>query len=186
MTEYSALEDERLVQMAQDGDKAAFSALVRRHEPLVAATVVNMLGHGEDAEDVGQNVFIRFYNAIDQFRGDSTVGTYLTRIAINLSLNELKKKQRRRLLFLQPTESQNEFSDSQPVNDRDSEDTKEAVNRALQSLEPKFRSVVVLRMIQGFSTKETAQILKVPQGTVLSRLARAQEKLKAILKHLIQ
>jgi len=69
---------------------------------------------------------------------------------------------------------------------QDEQDTKQAVDEALQKLEPKFRSVVVLRMLQGYSTKETAEILKLPLGTVLSRLARAQGKLKILLKYLIE
>ena len=185
MTEYSALNDLELVKQAQQGDKAAFSALVNRHESTVAATVVGMLGPGEDAEDVGQNVFIRFYHALGDFRGDAALPTYLTRIAINLSLNELRRRQRRRLLFMAPSDGETRPDQEAQVDDEQSRDTGEAVNMALQKLTSKYRSVVVLRMIQGYSTKETAKILGLPQGTVLSRLARAQEKLKELLKHLI-
>ncbi|MFP4470773.1 MAG: RNA polymerase sigma factor [Bacteroidota bacterium] len=185
MTEYSAQDDLELVQMARQGDKAAFSALVHRHEPVVAATVKGMLGNGEDAEDVGQNVFIRFYHALGDFRGDAALPTYLTRIAINLSLNELRRRQRRRLLFMAPSDGEVRPEQGLQVDEEQSRDTGEAVDLALQKLPPKYRSVVVLRMIQGYSTKETAKILSLPQGTVLSRLARAQEKLKELLKHLI-
>lgn len=186
MTEYSALNDLELVRQAQQGDKTAFSALVNRHEGTVAATVVGMLGPGDDAEDVGQNVFIRFYHALEDFRGDAALATYLTRIAINLSLNELRRRQRRRLLFMAPSHGEVRPDQEAQVDEEQSRDTGEAVNMALQKLPPKYRSVAVLRMIQGYSTKETAKILGLPQGTVLSRLARAQEKLKDLLKYLIE
>ncbi len=182
---YSELEDRELVGKARNGDKAAFSMLVRKYEQTVAGVVIGMLGPGEDAEDVGQNVFIRFYKAIDDFRGESSLGTYLTRIAINLSLNELKRQQRRNMFFIKTSPGSPEYDIKDEQDRQDEYDTRQAVQQALPQLDPKFRSVVVLRMLQGYSTKETAQILKLPPGTVLSRLARAQDKLKDLLKYLI-
>ena len=182
---YSELEDRDLVEKARAGDKTAFSVLVRKYEQTVGGVVIGMLGHGEDAEDVGQNVFIRFYKALGDYRGEAALGTYLTRIAINLSLNELKRRQRRNLFFYKPATGSPEIEIKDARDRQDEYDTKEAVHYALQQLEPKFRSVVVLRMLQGYSTKETAGILKLPLGTVLSRLARAQDKLKGLLKHII-
>jgi RNA polymerase sigma-70 factor (ECF subfamily) len=104
------------------------------------------------------------------------VGTYLTRIAINLSLNELKRRKRRRSRFSE--KPSDEMADVMDNPERELyNDEKEIVQRAIQQLEPKFRSVVVLRMIEGYTTKEAADILKIPVGTVLSRLTRAQMKL---------
>jgi len=183
---YSESEDRKLVEKSRAGDKAAFSLLVQKYEQTVAAAVIGMLGHGADAEDVGQNVFIRFYKALDDFRGEAALGTYLTRIAINLSLNELKRRQRMNLFFVKKSADSYEPDIKDKQNRQDEYDTKQAVNHALQQLEPKFRSVVVLRMLQGYSTKETAEILKLPLGTVLSRLSRAQEKLKELLNYLIE
>ncbi len=79
---------------APEGDEEAFRCLVERYEGAVAATVIGMLGPGGEVDDVGQEVFVRFYRALDRFRGDSSLKTYLTRIAINLSLNELKRRRR--------------------------------------------------------------------------------------------
>jgi RNA polymerase sigma-70 factor, ECF subfamily len=178
-------EDLELIGKVKAGDKSSFAQLVRKYEPVVAAVVIGMLGKNDEAEDVGQNVFIRFYKAIGDFRGDASLSTYLTRIAINLSLNEIKRSRRRNLLFISRREDEKEMDFPDNHNDAAAYDTKEAVNKALQQLEPKFRSVVVLRMLQGYSTAETAKILKLPLGTVLSRLSRAQDKLKILLKHLI-
>ncbi|WP_299454602.1 sigma-70 family RNA polymerase sigma factor [uncultured Microscilla sp.] len=175
-----------LVQQAQAGDQAAFTTLIKRYEAQIAATVIGMLGNTPEADDVGQETFIRFYKALAKFRGEADVGTYLTRIAINLSLNELKKRKRKGIFSLFSSNKQQEdyVREIADENKEHHKDTQEVVQRAVQTLEPAFRSVVVLRMIDGYSTKETAEILNIPLGTVLSRLKRAQEKLKVILKDL--
>lgn len=172
--------DEQLIKAARAGDHDAFKKLVQRYESRVAATVIGMLGKYPEAEDVGQETFIRFYRSLDKFRGDAGVGTYLTRIAINLSLNELKKRKRRKIIHLGKSPDDT-FDIPDTKNPNPYDDEKEIVQRAVQMLEPKFRSVIVLRLMDGYSTKETAEILKLPIGTVLSRLARAQKKLKELL-----
>ncbi len=171
------LSDYELVQLALKGDRYAFEKIVDKYEPLVAKTVIGFLGNTRQAEDVGQEVFIRFYRSMKNYQGDSALGTYLTRIAINLSLNELKRQKTRYLEGLEKQEYKIAADD-----EMERKEITDIVTQALQQLEPDFRSVVILRMIQGYSTKETAQLLKLPQGTVLSRLARAQKKLKEILK----
>jgi RNA polymerase sigma-70 factor (ECF subfamily) len=139
-----------------------------------------MLGHTTEAEDVGQETFVRFYQSLHRFRGESSIGTYLTRIAINLSLNEIRKRKRNRNLFFSKNENAIEnVADAHKL--KDQKETKKLVQLGLQKLPPKFRSVIVLRLIDGYSTEETAKILNLPVGTVLSRLARAQMKLKEIL-----
>jgi RNA polymerase sigma-70 factor (ECF subfamily) len=172
----SILTDEKLVAEAKAGDANAFKELVKRYEPRVAAAVIGMLGKCQEAEDVGQETFIRFYNGLKNFRGESGVATYLTRIAINLSLNELKRRKRRSMLFWNTLEENYEIPDEKPKSEYSGE--KEIVQKAIQKLDSKFRTVMVLRLMDGFSTEETAEILNIPVGTVLSRLARGQQKLK--------
>lgn len=171
--------DTQLLQQAREGSGDAFKELVRRYEPRVAATVIGMLGRCPEADDVGQETFIRFYKAMHDFRGDSELGTYLTRIAINLSLNELKRRKRRFGLFPKSTDAVLDLADE--TDRHGASETRNLVRQAIQQLEPDFKSVVVLRLVQGYSTKETAGILNVPEGTVLSRLSRAQKKLRTIL-----
>jgi RNA polymerase sigma-70 factor (ECF subfamily) len=146
----------------------------------VAATVIGMLGYCTEADDIGQETFIRFYQSLDKFRGESSVGTYLTRIAINLTLNEIKRRKRRSALhWSREDEKMENVPDD---HDRKNlKELKEIVHKGIRQLNPKHRTVVVLRLIQGYTTQETAQILHLPVGTVLSRLARAQEQLKKIL-----
>ena len=142
--------------------------------------MIGMLGHCTEAEDIGQETFIRFYMSLDKFRGDSSISTFLTRIAINLSLNEIKKRQRRRKHI---SDNSEDGMDNIPEKDvsKNTGETKEIVNLAIQKLEPKFRTVLVLRLILGYTSQETAKLMKLPVGTVLSRLTRAQMKLKDIL-----
>lgn len=170
--------DENLVIGSRNGDMAAFKELVERHESKVAGVIKSMLGDTTEAIDVGQEVFIRFYEALDKFKGDSAVGTYLIRIAINLSLNEIKRRKRRNFFFM-PIE------DGHRVKTPDEDtDMKDIVHYEISQLDIDFQSVVSLRMIEGYSTEETAELLGIPLGTVLSRLSRAQKKLKLVLaKH---
>ena len=179
--------DEELLERARAGDDRAFRALVERYESVVAATAIGMLGPGADAEEVGQVTFVRFYRALDQFRGDASLGTYLTRIAMNLSLNALKRRKRWHERFV--SRDRYEYFE-EPAHDEsddiDLRDRTELVRAAVHQLPEPFRAVVVLRMMRGFSTRETADLLNIPLGTVLSRLSRAQDKLRVLLAPYIQ
>ena len=173
-------EDKARINAVRNGDQRAFEEIVEKYRGMVAKVVIGMLGNRPDADDVGQETFIRFYRSLNQYKGEASLGTYLTRIAINLSLNALKKRKRHEMTELD--EKHNPLwihaSSSQQS------DNVEWVQKALAQLDEKYRVVVVLRLIEGYSTKETAQILRLPEGTVLSRLARAQVKLKSILEKL--
>ena len=187
MKDLFGLEDLELIELSRNGDDRAFGVIISRYENQIARTVIGMLGNTEEAEDVGQETFIRFFRSLDKFRGDSALGTYLTRIAINLSLNEISKRKKTLSLFYKKGEEKETMFDiPEPGNEFERSDKKEIVDKALQQLEPRFRSVVVLRLVEGYSTKETSEILNLPLGTVLSRLSRAQEKLKEILVPLMK
>ena len=169
--------DIQLVAAAIDGDISAFESIVKKYEGMIAGIIISMIGDKDDADDIGQETFIRFYKSMNKFRGESKLGTYLARTAINLSLNEIKRKKRR---IFNSVDSEND-SILGSYNDEHQRDTEELVNKALGQLDPKFRSILVLRHIQGFSTKETAEILGLPIGTVLSRLSRGQDRFKEII-----
>lgn len=183
-------EDAELLERARAGDQDAFRMLVERYEGAVAATVIGMLGPGGDADDVGQEVFLRFYRALDEFRGEAALKTYLTRIAINLSLNALKRRGR----WLRRFVSRDRQSDQAPLvepaadGERDlaARDAAALVRQGLRALGPEHRAVVVLRLIEGHSTRETAEILDLPQGTVMSRLKRATDALRETLGPLME
>ncbi len=173
-------DDVSMVKAAIAGDQKAFERIVDKYRTLVAKVSVGMLGNHADADDVGQETFLRFYRSMHQYKGDAALGTYLTRIAINLSLNELKRRDSRKWLSLEEKHGRY-HADDRSYHDKDNT---ELVEKALIRLDTKYRSVVVLRIMQGFSTKETAKMLKLPIGTVLSRLSRAQDKLKQIIRKL--
>lgn len=164
--------EQELIQQSREGDWAAFKTLVQQHEGRIAGVVRSLLGTTPEAEDIGQEVFVRFYKALPNFRGDAQVSTYLIRIAVNLSCTELKKRRRRNLLF---TSLGDEDPGSDPGSDKD---LQERLQAALNGLDPEFKSVVVLRLVEGYDTEETATLLDVPVGTVLSRLSRALKKLR--------
>lgn len=175
--------DEALVKLAQDGNQKAFRLLVERYEGKVAGVVFGMLGKGPEAEDAGQETFIRFYRSLHKFRGDAALGTYLSRIAINVSLDFLKNRKRQ----FQQVDLDNtpELSNIGTDDFRARQEANELVYMALARIDPGFRSVVTLRLLEGYSTKETAEILEIPLGTVLSRLKRGQEQLKDALRSLM-
>jgi len=173
--------DTQLLEMARAGDNNAFGTLVTRHTPRIAATVIGMLGDNDAADDVGQEVFIRFFRSMDSFNGQSELSTYLIRIAINLSINEIKRQKRKHTVSLDNNMVNGPEQDD-TVNSPENRDLKELLDKAIHRLDIKYRKVVVLRLVNGYSTKETAEILNIPLGTVLSRLARGQKKLQEMLK----
>ena len=180
--------DERMLALARDGDQMAFQVLVKKYEPVVAATVIGMLGSSAEADDVGQETFVRFYKSLHRFRGEAKLGTYLTKIAMNLSLDALRRRKRNRGRFWHQEEQ--EVLPEELVLDGnqvvDAQARRDMVRKAVQSLDPKHRAVIVLRMFNGYSTKEAASLLGVPVGTVLSRFSRAQDKLKELLKPIME
>ncbi len=170
------------VDRARNGDRGAFRELVDQFHEDIAATVVAMLGPGPEVDDVVQEVFIRFYEALPRFRGEARVSTFLKRIAINRSLDELRRRKRMLARFLS-RDAQPEMEERGTEGDEEVERRERSalVHRAIQTLPPKHRAVVVLRLIEGYSTEETAEMLGIAYGTVLSRLNRARGKLRTTL-----
>jgi RNA polymerase sigma-70 factor, ECF subfamily len=178
---YKVTEEVELVKASLNGDKNAFGEIVTRYQKMVARTVKGMLGDSIFAEDIGQEVFINLYYSLSEFRGEAKLSTYIQKIAVNLTLNEIKRRKRFFSLFSQ--KANNEMYEFE-IADYDNQERKEAseiVQKALMGLDPKFRIILTMRMLQGYTTKETAEILDLPLGTVLSRLSRAQEQLRNIL-----
>ncbi len=181
---YRQKSDGELVKSSLDGDKQAFGEIVTRYQGMVARTVKGMLGDSVFSEDIGQDVFIKLFYSLPDFRGEAKLSTYIQKIAVNLTLNEIKRRKRFFSTFSQ--RGNNEMYEFE-VADHDTEEKKDAqelVGKALMNLDPKFRVIVAMRMLQGYSTKETAEILDLPLGTVLSRLSRAQEQMKDIMEKL--
>jgi RNA polymerase sigma-70 factor (ECF subfamily) len=178
---YRQKSENDLLKASLNGDKHAFGEIVTRYQNMVARTVKGMLGDSVYSEDIGQEVFIKLFHSLPDFRGEAKLSTYIQKIAVNLTLNEIKRRKRFFSTFSQ--RGNNEMHEFE-IADHDTEgrkDASELVSKALGRMDPKFRIIVAMRMLQGYSTKETAEILNLPLGTVLSRLSRAQEQLKGIL-----
>ena len=161
--------DKILIQKILKGETHCFRLLIRQYESMVAKTVYSMIGDKPEAEDIGQEVFIRFYTSLSKFRFEASVGTYLTRIAINLSLNELKKKK--------PHTSIDQNMEVVSPSESDQFYTKEHIHYGIDQLSEKLKSVAVLRLIQGYSVKETAERLG---GSQLDKCPRCSGTERAI------
>jgi RNA polymerase sigma-70 factor (ECF subfamily) len=138
-----------------------------------------MLGPGDTIDDVLQEVFVQFYKNLTVFRGDSSVKTYLNRIAINRSLDVLRRRRRRFKRFVGLDEA---GASEIAAESADPSGPDETVWKAVDRLSDDQKAVVTLRLVDGYSTQETAEILGVRYGTVLSRLSRASENLRTMLQ----
>ena len=171
--------DAALIDGTLGGHERAFRYLVERYQAHIVRTVTGMLGQSSDVDDTVQEVFVRFHSALASFRGQSSIKTFLTRIAINRCLDVIRSRKRR---FLVPWDSkQTENIESElPTPETLAIRTDEMVRlrKAINTLSPRHKAVVVLRLIDGLSTTETADVLQVPYGTVLSRLKRALARLR--------
>lgn len=181
---YSKADETELIKAVLGNDELAFGEIVNRYRKMVARTIKGMLGDTIYAEDIGQEVFVKLYHSLGEFRGESKLATYIQRIAVNLTLNEIKRRKRFFSLFIQKGNDEMYEIDIPDGSCEGRREAGEIVNKALKNLDPKYRIVVTMRMLQGYSTRETAEILELPVGTVLSRLSRAQEQMKKIIEKL--
>jgi RNA polymerase sigma-70 factor (ECF subfamily) len=177
--------EDEIIRRAKQGHEDALKKIIEIYEHKVAATVIGILGNGPEVDDIGQETFVQFFRSLPRFRGESQVGTYITRIAINLSLNELKRRKRHAKL-LDENLAENVRISRNRSDQESAADIKNMIRQGLQQLQPEFKAVIVLRLINGYSTRETAEILSLAQGTVLSRLARGQAKLRQIIADMIK
>lgn len=168
-----------LIAATLDGNDHAFRILVERFVDEVSRTVTGMLGPVPEVDDVVQEVFIKLHRSISSFRGDASLKTFVVRMAINKSLDALRK--RKRTLWLKPW---TDLPESDPVSSDRSDfgitsgERRTQLRRAVNKLPDNQRAVIVLRLIEDISTEETARILDVPYGTVLSRLKRGLDRLR--------
>ncbi|MBI1307569.1 MAG: sigma-70 family RNA polymerase sigma factor [Bacteroidetes bacterium] len=173
--------DEEIIRKVVDGDRDAFRLIVRKYQSTVAGICFNMLKDENLADEVGQDVFIRLFKSLAHFRFESSLKTYVSRIAMNLCLNKLKQQNTWWNRFSGTSEDLELMPTKSAAHDFEN---KEILAKALQQLDDKPRALVVLRMIEGYSIKETAEILEIREGTVMSGLKRALDKLKNILEKL--
>ena len=177
--------DDQLIRKVQEGDNYAFDLLVKRYQRKIYFLAYRMVKNHDNADDIAQDTFINAYTAIKSFKAGYSFYTWLYRICMNLSINFLKRQK-----FVIP-ESQFEEEksplerESTRVDASDHLASKELeikIDRALNTLPPKFKSVLILRIYEDLSYEEIAQTLNISTGTVMSRLFRAREKMQEMLK----
>lgn len=179
--------DEILVTLFQQGDEGAFRVLVERYQEKIRNLIYSIFNEPELVDDLAQEVFIKAYEGLANFRFQSSLYTWLYRIAVNRSRDEMRKRKLRKWLSLHTmmesgdTEFQQKMT-TQPV----SSDTEEIVSKGLQQLPEKFRIAVILKDIEGLSYEEMAEVMQCEIGTVKSRLSRARSMLRKVVKSLLE
>lgn len=184
--------DGELVEQCRNGKAEAFQTLVERYQDRVYNTAYRMIGFEEDARDIVQDAFLKAYQNLDRFRGESGFYTWVFRIAVNLCLSHRRKAQRLRLVMptddpegmAQATHQAQKLVDP-PEAAMEAVETERRVSEALQHLDSDHRAAVVLRDIEGLDYQTISSILDVPPGTVKSRIHRARMLLRDQLKDLI-
>lgn len=172
--------DEELIAQVLGGRKERFRPLVLRYQRLVYGLILRQLASHGDAEELSQEVFIQVFSNLKRFRGESKFSTWLTRITLNHISNFVSStKFKRRQRLEEFTAEKHQTSDEQdPLESRQ---RMERYQRELLALKPHYREVVALCAFEGRSYEEVAAILKIPVGTVRSRLNQARHLLKAKL-----
>ncbi len=181
-----AAEELTLVNQARTHDAAAFGELVRRYERKIYRLAKNITQNDEDAEDVLQDTFIKAYEHLDNFQGNSKFYTWLVRIGVNESLMKLRKRKSDRTVPLDepvdtgedPVVREIAVWGEDPENKYSQEELRRILDEAVESLKPAFRTVFQLRDIEELSTEETAEALGLSIAAVKSRLLRARLQLR--------
>jgi len=178
-----AADEQQLIVQAKVGDRSAFRCLVERYMKDAYNVAYSLLGDHHSAEDVAQEAFVRVHRSLNTFRGESGFGTWLYRIVTNLSLNRLKQAARRRTheVLSLPEDGVAAHDASQLLQQAE---TTEHLERALHELPTLQRAVVILRHIDGLSTKQVSRILGCSEGTVKTHLYRGLGHLRKKLEHL--
>ena len=185
--------DVEIIQLITQGDRNMYRKLVERYQPMVFRTCMGFLHNKEDADDLTQDIFIRAYQTLAGFKGDATFATWIYRIAVNASLNKIRKSSKN--LLLQRLESvfggekNKEFTfpipDSEnPENILIRNEHREWVQNALNSLPEKQRTAIVLSKYDDLPQKEIAEIMNTTEGAVEALIQRAKANLREKLSSL--
>jgi RNA polymerase sigma-70 factor (ECF subfamily) len=182
-------DDQRLIAECLRGHTAAFGELVHRYQDRLYNTVYRLLANAEDAQDVVQDAFIHAYQSLNSFKGDSRFFTWLYRIAVNTAIS-WKRKQRVVLrlqlehdkgLAMEPADPSEVH---QPGRALEQAEEERRIQTALNQVSPEHRAVLILKDMEGQKYEAMAEILRVPIGTIRSRLHRARLELREVLEQM--
>jgi RNA polymerase sigma-70 factor, ECF subfamily len=176
-------DEQELIQQVQDGDHGAFRILVERYMKNAYNVAYGFVGDHDDAQDVAQEAFVRAYRSIGSFRREASFGTWLYRIVSNLSMNHIRRH--RSIAKWEVRDADGALgSTAGPSHEHGSPDLKEHLERALHRLPTLQRAVVILRHLNGMSTKQVSSILQCSEGTIKTHLHRGLRKMSAEMGYL--
>ncbi len=189
--DYASLEDEKLVKASQKGDMVAFEELVGRHRDKIYARAFSMMRNEEEAIDLSQEAWVKAWQRLVQFQGDSSFVTWMTRIVINLCLDQLRKNKRHRAESIEQmneetggVERQMPVIEANPTAGLERGELRAKIDEALGKLSHEHRTVMILHEFEDLEYKEIAKRMKCSIGTVMSRLFYARRKMAALLASL--
>lgn len=192
MTEkdHSSSDDWTLVQAAQKEDMAAFEELVARHRDKIYARAYSMMRNEEEAIDLSQEAWVKGWQRLRQFQGDSSFSTWITRIVINLCLDQLRKQKRQRTESIEAMDEEGGVERQMPVvtpnpaAGLERAELRQRIDQALSQLSYEHRTALVLHEFEEMEYKQIAKTMKCSIGTVMSRLFYARRKMAALLANL--
>ena len=174
-------EELRVITRIQMGEAEAFETLVLAHQRKVYSLCLRMTGNAEDAEDLAQEAFVRAYQSISSFKGESGFGSWLYRLAKNICIDFLRREKRREKSSLTYLDEAGNAMDLEVPDERftpesvfEQRQMAEAIERGLDTLTSEHRDILILREIEGKSYDEIAEALNLTAGTVKSRISRAR------------
>ena len=174
----STTSDEECVKRFIGGERDAFVHLVHRHQERVRNLIFSILGYTQVVDDLAQDVFIKVYQSLPQFRFQSSFSTWLYRVTVNRCRDEMRRNKVRRVLRLDSLEEKDHPADLEATEKTERVIINDALNKALKSLSDIHRTMIILKEVEGMSYEEIAEVMKCGVGTVKSRLARARTRLK--------
>lgn len=174
----TSAQDRELIRRTADGDRSAFTELMRRHEDMVFAVCLRMMRNREAALDAAQDTFLALWRKADRYHGDAAVSTWLYRVCVNTCLDQLRKMKRR---HTEPLPEHHDPPDAAAQDPFEAADARPMLEAALASIPEEFRAAVILSDLEGLALAEVADILEIPVGTVKSRIHRGR---RALAEHL--
>lgn len=172
------MDERELIERAKDGDRAAMERLYRSHSDRVYSVVRRLAGNDALADDLAQEAWIRAFEKIHLFRGDSSFGTWMYRLATNTALNHLRSAGRHREL---EEEASEEVNPKAPPSVDEAVINQRVLSEALDQLPPGYRQVLVLHDVEGLTHKEIGEKLDVATGTSKSQLHKARAKMRELI-----
>jgi RNA polymerase sigma-70 factor (ECF subfamily) len=187
----SALSDQDLVKLSRKGDMVAFEELVARHRDKIYARAFSMMRNEDEARDLSQEAWVKGWQRLVQFQGDSSFVTWMTRIVINLCLDQLRKHKRHRAESIEMMDEESGGVERQmpvvnvnPTEGLERGELRQRIDRALAQLSQEHRTVLVLHEFEELEYKEIAKRMKCSIGTVMSRLFYARRRMASLLQGL--